>query len=450
MRPSIQLASGKFFDFSQYTAADIKITDIAHHLSNLCRFTGACREFYSVAQHSVLVSLIVPAEHALVGLLHDATGHALMLVFDCGDGFLAVLIAGHNVIKFDVPAIQKVYPWFKPVQLRVDTMVLARLMYPDLTEVDTRLKAKGKLPPRLYKKHTLEAWGYRLGNYKGDFTGRGTRGHRTMERLLRQDVEVTSALLAPPDQVEAVPARLRRPRDGRRVDSRAAGAPRLPLRPAGRGRALQASWRSAASNSRRTREGFKPFYMAGAYRVPKKSVRTQVEELGRDPKAPIYEGKGKARVITGYKFRTMDTEEGAAYTPVKLTTFNPASRDHVANRLTKLYGWEPDRVHRRRQAEGGRDGAEGPAVSRGEALEEFFTVLKRIGQLAEGKEAWLKHVGGRAHPRRRREHERRGDGAHDALAPQHGAGAGDALAVRPRVPRAVHRAARQGARGRRR
>jgi hypothetical protein len=73
MRPSIQLASGKFFDFSQYTAADIKITDIAHHLSNLCRFTGACREFYSVAQHSVLVSLIVPAEHALVGLLHDAT-----------------------------------------------------------------------------------------------------------------------------------------------------------------------------------------------------------------------------------------------------------------------------------------------------------------------------------------------------------------------------------------
>jgi DNA polymerase-1 len=44
-------------------------------------------------------------------------------------------------------------------------------MYPDLREIDTRLKAKGQLPPKLYKKHTLEAWGYRLGNYKGDFTG---------------------------------------------------------------------------------------------------------------------------------------------------------------------------------------------------------------------------------------------------------------------------------------
>ena len=73
MKPSIQLASGKFFNFETCTAADIQIADIAHHLSMLCRFTGAVREFYSVAQHSVLVSHIVPREFALVGLLHDAT-----------------------------------------------------------------------------------------------------------------------------------------------------------------------------------------------------------------------------------------------------------------------------------------------------------------------------------------------------------------------------------------
>ncbi len=69
----IQLYSGRKFFPLKPTVEDVDIEDIAHSLSNMCRFTGHVREFYSVAQHSVLVSYLCGANNALYGLLHDAT-----------------------------------------------------------------------------------------------------------------------------------------------------------------------------------------------------------------------------------------------------------------------------------------------------------------------------------------------------------------------------------------
>jgi hypothetical protein len=65
--------SGRQFWPRDPRPGDVVIEDIAHGLANTCRFGGQCREFYSVAQHSVLVAGAVPPHLGLVGLLHDAT-----------------------------------------------------------------------------------------------------------------------------------------------------------------------------------------------------------------------------------------------------------------------------------------------------------------------------------------------------------------------------------------
>ena len=64
--------TGKKFHFLNPQPEEISIVDIAHHLSMLCRFTGACKRFFSVAEHSIRVSWILPDKLQLVGLLHDA------------------------------------------------------------------------------------------------------------------------------------------------------------------------------------------------------------------------------------------------------------------------------------------------------------------------------------------------------------------------------------------
>ena len=65
--------SGKQYWPTDPKVEDVCIEDIAHALSMLCRYTGHVNRFYSVAEHSVLVSLMVPPELALEGLLHDAS-----------------------------------------------------------------------------------------------------------------------------------------------------------------------------------------------------------------------------------------------------------------------------------------------------------------------------------------------------------------------------------------
>lgn len=70
--PVVQLHSGAMLNLLAPQAHQINIQDIAHGLSHTCRFNGQCNQFYSVAQHSVIVSKFVEPQHALAALMHDA------------------------------------------------------------------------------------------------------------------------------------------------------------------------------------------------------------------------------------------------------------------------------------------------------------------------------------------------------------------------------------------
>jgi hypothetical protein len=67
-----QIYSGKKFWPLDPRPEEVDINDIAHSLALQCRFNGHSNYFYSIAQHSVFVSKIVPKKQALAGLFHDS------------------------------------------------------------------------------------------------------------------------------------------------------------------------------------------------------------------------------------------------------------------------------------------------------------------------------------------------------------------------------------------
>lgn len=107
----------------------------------------------------------------------------------------ADVIAGHNVIGFDIPAIRIIYPWFTPPDTVVDTLICSRVLHSDMLAVDKRRNLP-LMPLQLYGRHSLESYGYRLGEYKGDYgkTADWAEWSQEMEDYCEQDVKVTNKL----------------------------------------------------------------------------------------------------------------------------------------------------------------------------------------------------------------------------------------------------------------
>lgn len=103
------------------------------------------------------------------------------------------LLVGHNILSFDLAVIKKLYPNFNYDGEVLDTLLVTRLIWTNIKEEDYKIK---NLPLQFSGRHSLEAWGYRLGLRKGDFikTGDFSKWSEEMQKYCELDVEVTHEL----------------------------------------------------------------------------------------------------------------------------------------------------------------------------------------------------------------------------------------------------------------
>ena len=304
------------------------------------------------------------------------------------DGYWLV---GHNIIKFDLPAIKKVFPSFTWDETRVvDTLVLSSLLYPNLFDMDMARIRKGKLhfeDGKMIGRHRLEAWGIRLGILKGEYT--------TWKRakLIEQDPGITEEEISKylfaewdPEMQDYCEQDVRVnvelwERCKKRID-------RQPKHVIRTEHEIQFAVADMEQN------GFPFDYeggekLAGVLYGDKAKIEARLKKIIHPwwiPNGPVQTVK---KTMVGRKPTTATRFEGGKYTKIKLRTFNPGSRDQIADRMTKLFGWKPEEFTpsgKPKVDESTLKSLEGDVPK---AVIEYLTIDKRLGALAEGDQAWL-------------------------------------------------------------
>jgi len=313
-------------------------------------------------------------------------------------------LIGHNIIKFDIPAIQKLYPTFSPRAKLLDTLVLSRLLWPQIEESDYALVSKGVLPKKLLGRYSLEAFGYRLRKWKGDYAqiaqeqGVDPWGawSSEMQEYCEQDVEVTQELYKRARHVWAGydSQTNQKLKQAERQHSPPSTVPLIPYAD----KAIWLEMEVAKILSWQENWGFAFDRQAGErLYVTLLEERTRLETQLKTIFGSWIEADGDPVVVKRTRRTTCKVtkakvlyEEGARYSKIKFVDFNPASTRHIARCLTKIYGWQPQEF-----TPSGIPKLDEAVLSKlpfdeAKLLTRYMVINKRIGQLAEGRQAWLK------------------------------------------------------------
>lgn len=274
-------------------------------------------------------------------------------------------IVGHNICKFDIPALKKLKGERFEFDVRdvcIDTLVLARLIYSNIKDTDVGLMRSGRLPKALYGSHSLKAYGYRMGELKGTYgehEGAWDKFTHEMYEYNKQDVVVTLKLF------------------------QKLMAKGYPLK------AIQLEHDIAWVMAKQERNGF----------VFDKDQATKLYSELAGKRQVLYENLvskgGSWTVYKGDKIYKRDNAKrgikaGVPYPQYEEVTFNPNSRLHIAKVLMDR-GWEPTEMTSTGAPKVDEETLKtAKGIDLTEDILEYLLINKRIAQLAEGDNAWLK------------------------------------------------------------
>ena len=302
----------------------------------------------------------------------------------------ADVIVGFNSIRFDLPVLFKLYPEFgadldlnSPDIGHLDLLVCSRLIWPDMYERDWPGVKQGKTPLSLRGRHSLKSWGYRLGLLKGEYAvedfGEWTQD---MQTYCERDVEITYKLW------ELIRSK------NYSTDAMA----------------LEQTFADLINQQEDNGFGFdvtKAGNLYGQLIMEKEELRDklskemppreeQMKSLDHwiDKNTDLRYATIKDAKTNGIKRE--DLLEGPRR--IRRTPFNPTSRQQVSELLIKRYGWKPKEYTPDGHAKVDEKILSSLSYPPAEDITKLFLIEKRIGQLAEGEQAWLRLVkDGRIH-----------------------------------------------------